>query len=79
MLQRIFFYTFYQQGGIIMNKKVVVSILAISSVSCIIYALLKKSCIQKGNKIIPASSVYSAILNTQKSYKDFHKESVESL
>lgn len=58
-----------------MNKKVLVSILAISSVGLIICALFKKICRQKNNQIIPASSVYRSIWNTQKSCK----ESVESL
>ncbi len=51
-----------------MNKKAIVTILTISS-GFILYNLLKKCCIQQANKIIPSSSVFSAIKNTQNSYK----------
>lgn len=57
-----------------MNKKVLVSILAISSIG-LAYTLFKKFHSKKINQIIPASSVYRAIWDTQNSYK----ESVESL
>ena len=58
----------FQQGGYFMNKKAIVTILTISS-GFILYNLLKKCCIQQANKIIPSSSVFSAIKNTQNSYK----------
>lgn len=58
----------FQQGGYIMNKKALVTILTISC-GFILYNLLKKFSIQQANKIIPSSSVFSAIKNTQNSYK----------
>ncbi len=51
-----------------MNKKALVTILTISC-GFILYNLLKKFSIQQANKIIPSSSVFSAIKNTQNSYK----------
>lgn len=52
-----------------MKKKAIVVILAIVFGLFILYNLLKNICSQKGNKIIPSSSVFSAIKSTQNSHK----------
>lgn len=52
-----------------MRKKHFFAILATSSALIVLYNLLKISCRQKGNQIIPSSSGLSAIFTTQNAYR----------